>query len=96
MEDSECKGCKTYDEKGYCRFGVIQNIENTDGCPCRTCLIKVICNNLCDEFINYKRSSREIHDLRHVLKEFDQKGFSFFAPYDKRKVIYGPNGRRKY
>lgn len=93
--ESECKGCKSYDEKEYCRFGIIQNIENTKGCPCRTCLIKVVCNDLCDEFLEYKRLSRDIYSLGHVMKEFDQKGFSFFGPYDKHRVMYDPNGKRK-
>ena len=53
MEKDSCYGChhtevcfiKNQQEKGYPIKGRITN------CPCSNCLIKPVCNNLCEDFI---------------------------------------------
>ncbi len=50
-----CEGCLNYDPKiNEChdRFPML------DGCPCRECLIKVMCKTACESFLN------EIMDLQ--------------------------------
>jgi hypothetical protein len=58
QEDSDCKGC--------CRAvgALLENsivtpcylISVVDGqhCPCKICIIKVICNQSCDDFIAFE------------------------------------------
>lgn len=61
--DETCNGCLTYER-------YIEDPElhidckahtNTTGCPCQHCLVKMVCENPCDEFnrrlrtTNYRR-----------------------------------------
>ncbi len=49
-KDSNCKGCGLY---GVCY--AIHNIKiNSKECPCSICLIKMMCRQRCNEFINFK------------------------------------------
>lgn len=38
-----CRGCLTFSEYDYCTYMVIEN------CPCQNCLVKVMCNEKCEE-----------------------------------------------
>lgn len=76
---SECIGCKSYKNETYCLYGIVHNVKDTDGCPCKRCLVKGICsNNLCDDFIEYKLLSREVKGFEVVLREFNEKGVSYW------------------
>lgn len=59
---NECEGCIAYysEEKKCCRLGVIPCISESLQCPCRTCIIKVICDNTCEDFMNYVTKSSNI------------------------------------
>jgi hypothetical protein len=56
-----CKGCLYYDNKETlksfrCIFsGVGYSVDSIKikGCPCRICLVKVICNRRCEDFMIY-------------------------------------------
>ena len=56
MKDNidECKGCKScidpFSTQLQICFYNMQHIHFIDNCPCRKCLIKVMCNTLCKEF----------------------------------------------
>ena len=59
--ENECKGCRTYDanfEDG-CTLGFRPRISETEECPCRKCLIKSMCSNVCDELITYLRKNKK-------------------------------------
>lgn len=84
-KESECEGCRSYE--GYCKFGIIQNIAKTNGCPCRTCLVKGICNDLCDDFMDYKLLSRSIKNFDAVLREFNQRGKTYYGTYNRKILI---------
>ena len=55
--DKGCKGCYSYTYNeiigASCSYGLIKNIPNIDKCPCQTCLVKVVCVRLCNEFKEY-------------------------------------------
>jgi hypothetical protein len=72
---SECKGCRNYSGL-YCQVGIIPRIENTVICPCRTCLVKTMCTNKCEEYAKYKVRSRLIKGISAVNRDF-QKGEIF-------------------
>jgi len=73
---NECEGCRSYTQT-YCSYGLIHNISNTNGCPCKTCLVKGVCVSICEEFINYKLLSREIKDFDSVLRDFNKMGVDY-------------------
>jgi hypothetical protein len=45
----DCKGCYEYEEYYPHDCSIIEFKGNPKECPCRTCLIKVICITKCDE-----------------------------------------------
>jgi hypothetical protein len=52
--DNVCEGCLVYElNKIGCR-------SYKDNCPCRSCLIKMMCSILCDDF--RKRIRNRSHD----------------------------------
>lgn len=57
-----CKGCTSYgftvirdNKKILRRSCMIENpvISPTNQCPCITCILKVMCNHICADFIDY-------------------------------------------
>ena len=50
--DSECKGCLVYRDH-ECGVKLIPYISETLQCPCRKCLVKVICKNGCEDIDAY-------------------------------------------
>ena len=62
--ESECKGCVSY-KRDHCRLGVIPYISNEIQCPCRSCLVKVVCSDTvcCDVFRTYRILSNETRDM---------------------------------
>ena len=49
---ADCKGCIWPDacDDNYC--GVILQ-KDDQICPCATCLVKMVCDNICDEWVAY-------------------------------------------
>jgi len=41
-----CKGCPVKDRCNYTEYSTL--------CPCRICLVKMICNNVCNEHIDFQ------------------------------------------
>lgn len=46
IKDENCKGCSLY-EIEICE---IRRVELTEKCPCRECIVKVICKDACKEY----------------------------------------------
>ena len=52
---NKCRGCKMFDkENDECEIKVIPYMSEVGHCPCKTCLIKGMCENECETFIQYK------------------------------------------
>ena len=68
---SECEGCMTYTGH-HCGIGIIPDLPDTDGCPCKICLVKAICHrNVCAEFVKYRLLSRRVKSYRQVVDAND-------------------------
>lgn len=53
----ECDGCPMYGPETVCP------IVDNDYCPCRNCLIKVVCINMCFDFSTLIEPNKEVdHD----------------------------------
>lgn len=61
---NECEGCAVY-VRDHCIVGVIPRMSDKIQCPCRTCLVKMICsiNVICKEFTDYRILSNEKRDM---------------------------------
>jgi hypothetical protein len=48
----ECKGCSVLGLKGEC----VTTATNKEGheCPCRKCLVKIMCNDGCENWKKYR------------------------------------------
>ena len=64
--ESECKGCAS-NKSSYCRAVVIPQISSLQECPCKTCLIKMVCHDQCTKLTNYRISIFE--QIRKEEKE---------------------------
>lgn len=51
----ECKGCLDY-ISGLCYD--MRRVSDLEQCPCKKCLIKSMCKEICDDFIKYDRNRR--------------------------------------
>lgn len=47
---NECKGCNDFTDGQSCFIRDIGSLEDIKLCPCRDCLIKVMCFQACDEY----------------------------------------------
>jgi len=76
----ECKGCFDYvDEDDYCDNGIISHLEGTDGCPCRTCLVKSMCtNDACLAYIDYRLLSRRVKSFGEYMDDFKYNKYSSY------------------
>lgn len=55
MYDKECRGCMMFEkENKECEIRVIPYMPKVGHCPCKTCLVKGMCQNECTDFIQYK------------------------------------------
>lgn len=50
--NSECQGCKSYENK-ECNVNVTPRLSETEHCPCITCLVKGVCKHSCNDYNNY-------------------------------------------
>jgi hypothetical protein len=49
-KQSECSGCLTYNNNtGTCHIKII----DVHLCPCQQCLVKCMCREICDEYIDF-------------------------------------------
>lgn len=58
----ECKGCASFSyntNSPYCKAEVDSRISLDQSCPCLTCLIKGVCDTICEEFEYYNNISNE-------------------------------------
>lgn len=54
----ECEGCTLYSRYlAKCTDYIIPHISETLQCPCRTCIVKVVCNYTCKDFKAYIKLS---------------------------------------
>jgi len=51
-----CIGCLSYDPNlKICKGNIYGNgTENLDECPCRKCIVKTMCNKICDSYKDYQ------------------------------------------
>lgn len=60
----DCNGCKCFKQfsnKTSCQYTQIQYIH-IPGCPCKECLVKVICNTICADLVYVLERRLEIRD----------------------------------
>lgn len=50
MDDETCEGCTMFEKNEWC---YIVKHGREKNCPCRACLIKVMCYASCDEYNEY-------------------------------------------
>jgi len=51
---SNCDGCRIEKRPTHCipkQCAKIKHIKNN--CPCKQCIIKIVCNNVCETFKSY-------------------------------------------
>ena len=58
MKPSECEGCDSYRSKEQSCFAILTHteIKNIMSCPCGKCLVKTMCSDVCDDFLEARRS----------------------------------------
>ena len=60
MTSNKCKGCKSNEplpNRGY----PCDHITNKDKCPCAICLIKMVCEAACKEYMIHRQYNRVSH-----------------------------------
>ena len=54
----ECKGCLALAADEVCTNGLDQDMPKDDLCPCFNCIVKVVCQDECKEFLDYVKVYR--------------------------------------
>ncbi len=68
---NDCEGCNMYDEEhNACLTDLEYYPDLLERCPCRICVVKVVCNNVCEDYQevvvmgmyrgNFRRSPNEL------------------------------------
>jgi hypothetical protein len=58
-----CKGCNA---KYICLY-----TKHSTTCPCPTCLIKMVCNVICEEYTDFKvKTKKQIFKTRYKTKKW--------------------------
>ena len=57
-DNGSCIGCVMFKDGRHCP---LVDVEKYKGCPCRTCLIKVMCESSCEEYDVYVNLNREAY-----------------------------------
>jgi hypothetical protein len=74
MRNKECEGCKTFfktiNDIYICKGGI--NAYRFTGCPCTTCLVKMICVTMCDPWRNY-RWMQQVENSQFKSKEINNE-----------------------
>ncbi len=63
LEDG-CRGCNLY---GVCYAAYTLNID-LEKCPCSTCLVKMMCKQRCNEFMEFRQLDFEDITLEDVIR----------------------------
>ena len=61
--NDECRGCTALN-KEECVNGCEPHISKTEHCPCINCIVKVMCNSVCEKFIEYTNSTYHLRGDR--------------------------------
>ena len=48
----ECKGCLNLGSNGWCSSR-LDCISESNQCPCLNCIVKMVCENECDIFVEF-------------------------------------------
>ena len=104
MRKFKCSGCHVYESKKEDEFASCNHVPHIKDyeCPCISCLVKGMCNKVCEDFISYlawidknyphmlKRRSM-LHDtlLREVIEK--QREGLVYKPFIKSEIKY--NGK---
>jgi len=62
LKDDQCKGCLSNRHDDPCGFS---DDSDSGSCPCTTCLVKVMCNYVCDELSKYSLENSKSFLLRY-------------------------------
>lgn len=54
LKHNECKGCLSLYEE-TCSHGFDLNTPDKKTCPCVNCIVKIMCEEPCQKFIDYQR-----------------------------------------
>ena len=70
-----CEGCRS---KSFCRFleacyKTIENKRDIDKCPCSICLVKVVCNEQCEEFRAFYHETYAPSTLKRIKDTSNDK-----------------------
>jgi hypothetical protein len=57
--NDNCYGCITFIRESECSYSYINN-ENSK-CPCSQCIVKVMCENMCTDFMSYRNYIRKYY-----------------------------------
>ncbi len=57
MRNKHCEGCNN-----TCDVQIIPNTNNNGSCPCTICVVKMVCETTCDEWLEW------LHTYDNVLK----------------------------
>lgn len=64
----ECRGCRSYMHNGCKMLPVIGTNENPILCPCKNCLIKMMCKKHCRDLYDYCMHDTYNVDILNVRK----------------------------
>jgi hypothetical protein len=55
-----CEGCLSYTGCYLIAYSCLFDFYNDEGqCPCTLCIIKVMCEDVCDDFTHFKNAAVE-------------------------------------
>jgi len=63
--ENSCKGCTLY---GTCYAAYVLNVD-LKKCPCSICLVKMMCNQRCIEFMDFRLIKCEDITLENIIRE---------------------------
>lgn len=69
---NDCEGCIVYrnkygEDEPHCRVGIIPYISESLQCPCRSCIVKMVCKeDTCDKYRTYITQSNKFRRENNV------------------------------
>ena len=76
--NNDCKGCTNINRCEY------EYTERSNKCPCKQCLIKVVCMTVCDEYLLFTGHATTIHNLLN-----EEIGVKPIVCRHTKETIYG-------